>query len=259
MRISGGSLTPFDIKVLPDFKPDTRLALQWIKLADGNYACTDRSAAGDVYESDIGIYGREQTITALLTALQINRNEGLHVITLDQFNDGEKIFGANIYYSDTISATVLELGRKKQQSLNTFSLDLRLRAIAPYTTGCPSLPALKPLIGYDGDSTFGVEKVDSYFGNIAYSDTDKDAGTFSATYHFNDTDMQSIRAYLANIRGGAFSVYSLNGATKPFGNRPATFPITVKAIKWKDLGMNAWGTGTEVRNWTLQMTLAEVV
>lgn len=259
MRISGGSITPLDIKILPSFRPRTKLGLKWVELADGNYGAVDRGSACDIYESDVTIYGVESVIQNFFTAVQLNRADGTHVFALSQFNDGEKIFGADIDYSGTIEATIIKMNRKSQKTWKGFSLSFTLRAKAVSFTGTASLPTLKPLIGYDGDSSFTVDKRDSYFGDLFFSDLDKDSGTFSAVYNFTNDDMMAIRRYIATQRAATISISALAGVTKPFGNRVASFPLSVKIINWDDLGMIAWGISSDVRCWALQMTLAEVV
>jgi len=259
MRISGGTITPYTAKIVPSFKPITRLALDWVKLSNGNYSCVDRSASSDVYESDIEIYGREDVVQNFFTAIQQNRADDSHVLTLDEFNEGEKIFGADIDYSVPINATVLKLRRKQQETWKSFSLSFLLRATNLTFTGTAAMPALKPLVGFDGDSDFQVDKRDSYFGDLFFSDMDTDAGTFTATYHFTQEDMKSLRRFLAVYRASTVTITSLAGVVKPFGNRITSFPIAVKIISWEDLGMITWGINSSVRCWALRMTMAEVV
>jgi hypothetical protein len=261
MIISGeGISTPFTLKVLSNFKPRTKLALSWVRVSNGNHCAVDRGAEGDIYEADIALAGVENTVQNFLAQIELNRQHADgHILTLSSFNDGEKIFGADVDYTSSIDATIIKLNRKIQKTWKSFSLSLTLRALAPAFTGTASLPTLKPLVGYDGDTSFDVDKFDSYYGDFFYSDNDRDSGTFTATYHFTMSDMRAIRRYLTTERGNSIWITSLTGVTKPFGRASSVFPVLVKIIDWDDLGLNAWGVSSSVRCCTLRMTMAKVV
>jgi hypothetical protein len=260
MLLSGAGISPaINIYIQPDFKPITEIALQWVKLSNGNYQATDRGSSSDVFQSEITLSGVESTIQTILAQIQLNRDYASgHVLTLSNFNSGEKIFGADIDYSGNIDVTVLKLKRKKQRSWKGFSVTLTLQAINPIFVGTASLPTLKPEVGYNGDAIFDVDKRDSYTGNFYYSDNDKDIGTFTAIYHLTDLDMMALRRYILTQRGSTISFPAMPGIQYAWGRRVTTNPFNAKIIEWDDLGLITWGIGSEVRCWGIKMTLAEV-
>lgn len=254
---------PLEVKVLPNFKPLTTLGIKFVSLADGNYCVVDRGAEADVYEARIEIAGAESVIQTFFSLLQSSRAAGNHTFAMSGFNTGEKVFGADVDYTGTITGTVIKLGKKVQTSHYGFTLEMRIKATSTLAfIGSALLPAeLKPLIGYDANADYDVDIRDSYFGDMFYGDRDRDAGKFTAKYAFTDTEMKNMRRHITTKRGSTFTIGAINGVTNPWGNRAASFPLTVRTLKWEDLGMIAWGNaaGSAVRNWGMKMTIGEVV
>ena len=109
-------------------------------------------------------------------------------------------------------------------------------------------------IGYRGDSSVPVNKMDTYDGTFAYADRGTGAGYFTGIFVFSDADMKTLRRYLATQRGTAFNLTDIAGVTYPFGKRrDSGYPYSVKVIDWKDLGMR------DVGLWRMELVFAEVV
>lgn len=261
MIISGsGILSDIAVRIQPNFKPMTKLALTWKKLSDGNYSAVDRTSAGDIYDAEITIIGAEDTIQTLIEAVVLNRNTASgNAVTLSELNAGEQIFGCDVDYSAPLSSTIMSITDKTQNSFKTFSTVARLRLFDPTFTGTAALPTLKPEFRYSGDSPLGVSKQDAYYGNMFYGDRINDAGLFEAVYRLTEGDMCSLRRLIATQRKNTISIPSLAGVTNPFGKRKGAFPLRVKIIEWEDLGQNSFGNNDDIRKWSIRLTMAEVI
>jgi hypothetical protein len=261
MIISGsGILSDITVRIQPNFKPLTKLALAWKRLSDGNYSAVDRTSAGDVYDAEVTIVGSENTVQELIEAVVLNRNTASgNAFTLDDLNAGEQIFGCDVDYTDPLSCTIMSITDKAQNNFKTFSTVARLRLFDPVFTGEAALPTLKPEFRYSGDSPLGVSKQDTYYGNMFYGDRINDAGLFEAVYRLTEADMRSLRRLIATQRKNTISIPSLAGVTNPFGKRKGAFPLLVKIIEWEDLGQNSYGNNDDIRKWSMRLTMAEVI
>lgn len=264
MIISGVGFTSFNAKIQRDFTPNTTLALQWAQGSDGNWNATDRGADNDSYECDIKIYKDETTINAFVAAVEANRVEVSDttqtcILNLSGFNAQEKIFGADVDYSGTISATAF-VSRRIQNTWKGWSLSIKLVASLPtFIGGSGSLPLLRFIdMGVDADSDYTINKIDSYNRTTFYQDHSADTGTFTGTITFTNEEMIGLRALLRTTRGGTITVPAsgLRGIAFPFGRRLVTPPFSVKVTSWHDLGMLSMA-GSQPR-WRTTLTLAQV-
>lgn len=243
-----------EFKTMPDFQPDTRLAIEWFKKADGNYAATDRGAASDIYESVISAYGTEAYINNICDKINDNRIAENNVIVMTVFSATEKIFGAEVVYT-SINATVLEMKRRNQGSWKGFGVEMRVRAIAPTMAGETNRPTLSYCeVGIDSDSDLTIEKYDTNTGTMTYIDKEYDSGLFTGIFTLTDADMIKMRRYLASARTGGATLVNTFGVAYPFGIRSThSYNYVTKIISWKDLGMFG------VKWWRIKLTFAEVV
>lgn len=253
MYITGTGITPF-IFMNFRFKPITKISLQWVQVANGNWVATDLGAAQDIYQSELSIFGTETVINNFIEQIELNRANETNYFALSQFNQvDDQIFGADIDYSGSLDVTVIEWKKRQQRQFKTYILNLTLQLIEyPYPySGTPSLPTLKPQIGYVGDSLYTVNKIDSYDNTFTYIDHSCDTGIYEGDFHFNHTDMKAFRRYLmSTIRGSTMTINTLNGVTYPFGINRGTYPITVKVLDFKDELIN-------LNYWNIHLKLAE--
>lgn len=253
MYISGTDITPFNLYRFK-FKPKTDIALQWHKVSNGNWVAVDRGAEEDIYKTELYIYGTEAEINNFISELEANRSGETYYFTLSNFNEiDDQIFGADIDYSGSLDVTVIDWSKRKQKQFKSYTLQLTLQLIEyPYPyTGTPSLPTLKPLIGYTGDNEYSVEKIDSYDNSFTYIDQNKDTGIFEASFIFNHTDMNAFRRYLmSTIRGSSMSISSIAGVAYPFGVNRGGYPISVKVLDFIDELLN-------INFWSAKLKLAE--
>ena len=233
------------VKIKPDFKPLTNLALQWAQTSDGNWFATDREVTADKYDAEIRIYGIESIINNFIDFLEINRSDVLtninNKIFLSNFNSQEHIFGADLNYSGNINATAF-IDKREQRTWKGFGLPLKLNSIAPitFTGGTGALPQLRFLnYGYEGDAEYTINKLESYKGDFYFADHQSDAGIFNGVFTFTDEEMIQLRRFLATIRGAAFAYPVFIGVSKPFGRRTPVSPSGryVKIIDFEDTGM----------------------
>ena len=255
MYISGTGISTYRVRIKPDFKPSTTLALSWVQCADGNFKATDRGTSVDVYETEFNLYAKEEEINQFVNAVYSNRTAGVCHFSLSGFESTEHIFGEDVDHTGSIDVTILDISDIKQGSWKVRGITVKARALSPTFIGSPSLPTLKSLdIGYGEAVNRTIEKYDSYTGAFSYIDRACDTGVFTGTFLFSLADMRAMRRYIATERGDTISIPAIHGVEYPFGPyRNSTYPINVKITDWQDLGM--WG----VQHWKMQITMIEVV
>jgi len=255
MYISGDNITTFLCHVKTDFKPKTRLALQWIQTASGAYKASDRGASSDIYESEIRLYSRESTVNLFVNAVYNNRTYDTNYFTMSGFEDTEHIFGEDVDYSVPINVTVIGLNGPVQKTWLGFEVTATVRALSPLFASASTLPTLRYAdIGYDGNvRELTINKIDTYSGSFSYQEHGADVGVWEGTLLMCGADMGNLRRYISVQRGNTISIPSISGISHPFGPYRSGFPISCKVIKWEDLGMMG------PNNWKIKLTLAEEV
>jgi hypothetical protein len=138
MIVSGTGITAFTAKIGPDYIPATVYALQWIQGANGSWYAVDRGASADIYGVEISLYKDEATINDFIAQVEANREAGSNVLSLSGFNSQEHIFGADVDYSGTITATAA-MNRRTQGSWKGFGVTLKLSALSPGFVGTEPL------------------------------------------------------------------------------------------------------------------------
>jgi hypothetical protein len=256
MKIYGPGFTGSaeTVKVM-SFTVNTVLALRWTQLSNGNWYPTDRGAENDYYESTVVMSGRYSVLENLVDQIERNRTNGSNVLTLTDFYDNERIFGADVSHS-SISATVLTYPEMIQRSLHMWQIKIKLRALKPLTfQGTAAMPTLTFLkTGYEGnvDKTT-INKYDTYKGGYTYLEQASDVGKFKGTFVLTQSDMANLRRYHAESRGAALTITDIPGVYKPFGKTRGTFPITCKIKEISDEQMR------DLRYWTCTVELVESV
>lgn len=257
MLISGSGFTAFNVKIKPDFIPDTKLALNWYQLANNDYACTDRGHLQDKYNANIRIYGKEDLINNFITQMELNRNSATNanVITLSNFNSQEKIFGADVIYTSDITATAF-IERRTQNTWKGFGLGLSMACINPVFIPTPSaLPELKYLdVGIDADSDRTINKIESYNRLYYYQEHGDDSGLFTGVFTLRQDEMAQLRRFIATLRGGYCIMPTISGVNKPFGRRNA-IGKNARIIDFEDMGMYSMECGQP--RWQAKVTFAE--
>lgn len=253
MQVSGSDIVTFTLLRFQS-KPKTSIALQWIELTNGNWISVDRGASQDIYQSEISLYGTETEINNIIDQIEANRVGGDNYFTLSSFNEvDDQIFGADIDYSSSLDVTVIDWKKRKQKQFKSFTLNITLQLVEnPYPyDGTPSLPTLRPLIGYTGDSTYTINKIDSYDNTFEYIDHESDTGFFEGVFILTQAEMKAMRRYLlSTIRGSAMSISAIQGVTYPFGTKRGGYPISVKVIDFEDTLIN-------INFWNLKIKLVE--
>lgn len=251
---SNGSIT---IKIKPDFVPDTKLALTWFQLANDAWAATDRGVDADTYDCDIRLYKDEATTLAFANFIEANRNASVspNVLTLSGFNAQEHIFGADVDYSGSITATAF-MDRRSQGTWKGFEQSLQMSCMSPnFVGGTPSsFPLLQLLdVGYDADSDREINKFDSYNRTYQYQEHGRDSGLYSGVYTFTDEEMIQARRFVATKRAIAVAMPTIIGVAHPFGRRSVSTNVNITAFE--DMGMLSVVNGKP--RWKAKITLAE--
>ena len=253
MNISGTGITPFDIEILPNFSIDTDYSFSMRQVANGDYKVVDRGAASDVYGSKFKLRGKESDIEQFLSEAKANRTAGSNVITLDDINTGEYIFGEDVDYSGGVDVTILKLSTFKQTSFNVRDLEIQAQCIDPDFTGSSSFPTLDRLFPqFSTEDRWSINKYDSYEGDFSYIERNMDVGYFEGTFLFSRAEMKSLRRYRATNRGASFTLASIPGVTYPFGEDYGSGSWTVRLLDFDDLGL--WG----VNNYKAKLRLTTI-
>lgn len=255
MKIGGDGIGSAVTLEVTQFEPKTQYALTWAKSASGNWYASDRGAASDIYETTVAVHGLEYKISNIMDAIEANRDNPSNTVTLSYFNGvDDRIFGADLDYTSTVSATILKMEPMTQKSWKGFGTKLTLRALSPSFTGSATFPALlHQLRGYEADANYTVSKADSYTGGYYYHDEDYDAGEFSGTFMMTTAEITNLRRYAATQRGTSFTVTDIPGVLQPWGPRRGTYNMTCKLKEVDDRGMR------DKNYWTVKITLVEQV
>lgn len=263
MTFSGAGITgTFDVKIKPDFTPQTTYALFWTQLSSGNYACTDRGTLADKYETQVTFYSTEQTeisghsINEVINILDSNRQSGSPYFTITNCNSTEHIFGADLDYTVPITVTATEISRRTQNTWKGWSFTCKLACVGlpTFVSGNGYLPPLQFVdVGVDADADYNIDKFRSYNNVFFYADhgPDSEKGIFGGTLTFTDAEMTQFRRYLAVQRGSAISIPNIHGINYAWGRRTTAFPLSAKFINFEDLGM------CNVLRWKCKITLAQ--
>jgi hypothetical protein len=264
MNIAGTGITTFAAKIKPDWRSVYVPALIWSKVSNGNWVATDRSAAADYYEAqDVAIYGTESVINNFLNQIEQNRistQANSNRLTLSAFNATEHIFGADIDYSGSLYATILEIGGRAQNTWKGWSVTTRLRVLGPPFSSAATalLPPFRWVpVGYDGDADRTIIKLDTYNNTMYYEDPQNDIGQWSGYCLFTNQEMMNLRQFCASTRGNFFSLTGISGVLYPFGinryNIHGDYPYNVVLKALEDEKM--WG----VSRWLAKLTFCEQV
>jgi hypothetical protein len=240
------------------FAVNTTLALQWVQAANGDWYATDRGSDNDYYEATVTMKGRYQELSDIMSEINTNRTTGNNVLFADRFESDEKIFGADIVYTNGLSVTIEEFPDIEQKSLNVFQIKFKLRLLKPYTfVTYVGIPDLYPAqIGYDAKvQDWTINKYDTYKGVYTYIDHNNDAGIFNGTFIFNDTDMAQLRRHHATTRGSMLSISDIPGIYNAFGPNGMVYPIEARIKSISNERMrdpNYWMCNLELINYKVR-------
>lgn len=258
MVITISGVGPYTFKILPEFEPKINMAVSFFRLANGDYAATDRGSSEDTYETNISLYGTEADIYNFIYTINLNRTLGYNTVSLSDFNTQEYIFGADIDYSGSISARIY-LDDRVQNTFKGFSVSAKLIGISlplidmdPAPTSLPSLRYLD--IGYNANTRYTLNTLDSYSGDVFYQDKLYDSGKFTGVYTFDHYEMMVARRVYTTKRGTSFNIPSIIGVTHPFGIRPISGK-KVRLTEFEDLGMYSMDSSYPI--WKAKITLSE--
>jgi hypothetical protein len=256
MRISGTGITTFQPKISLGFRVMTQLAIKWAQAADGQWWYTDRGSLTDIYETECRIYGLKGDVERFVSQINANRLAGSNQVTLDYFASNEMIFGADVVYTSSITATVLGDMMVMQTKLKSFYTTLRMRAISPTFYGTAAMPTLRYVnIGYNANiQKWTIAKLDTYTGVYSYQDSQADIGIFTGVFQFTDAQLRNLRRYMAVNRGQDTNISNTFGVDHPFGPlSTSTYTMSVKLLELSNEEQRGIG------NWYAQLKMAEMI
>ena len=233
----------------PYAQPKITPAILWTVDSAGYWHGSDRGAAQDVYESTVTYNRIESNIDSLQQRLQSTR-EGC---TLSSFTaTGQEIFGPEVSYAGSISATYIDFGTVNHVHFNKIAeTQIVFRAISPTLLGTtPSLSSLRLNEGWEGGQEWNVSRMFSLDQTAYYADHQNSLGKMVGEFTANPTEAKAIIAYLlVTARANTIVLPTFSGVTYPFGYNRGSGPFNVKIPKWeirrKDL--NRWVFKIEFR------------
>jgi len=217
------------------WSPDTRDAIKWQQIANGNWRGSDRGANEDTFEANVNFMGDRTALEDLETELDSNRYEFNAT-----FGDGEEVFGADIDYSSPIEITVIDYGKIQQLGLGKWGMPLKLRAYQPtFLVIAGSLACIRLSSFVSSQfSEFDVKKQFTYDNLTYFNDHVADPGIFEGNFTQTTFEMKQIRRYILDtLRNGSDTPFpTFGGITTPFGSREGAGPFTFRIIDWQDMG-----------------------
>lgn len=245
------------VYTVQQFKPQTRLSINWHRLSDGNWSALDRSNSEDTYEANVRFRGPESELADLESVLDSNR-ENFNITC----GSNEEIFGADVDHSGSLDVTVVKYGKiNHTAAFASFEMPLSLRLLSPSFIGSASIATLRrDGYSYEAGSEFSLGRGFALDGSVDYVDSEIDPGIFRAPFRQTFEEMKAIRRYLSTTaRTATLSSFDFSalGLSEPFGQRVGVGSpsghFDVKIIAWKDKGkMN-------FIDWGLDITFARVI
>jgi hypothetical protein len=238
------------------YKVRTRLGINWVRSASGEWYGVDRGAATDIYESEVEMRGIEGRIDQFIKEAWDARAAGNNTFTLTGFYDNERIFGSDINYA-TVTAVMLNTPMKEQIGWKVFSTKFTLRAIGPTFSGTAAMPALSYIDrGWFGNpEEWTISKLDTYNNTYTYLDHQINVGQLRIGALLTQSEMANLRRYAATLRAGAFLMSQPGGVTLPFGPAGTGYQNVWDAyVKIKEIANEEmWG----LNNWKCDITFVE--
>lgn len=243
MYWTGTGITSTQVKILPDFRVDTKPALKWIQSSDGNWVCADRGTAADIYETEFTVAGKQAYVESIISLVDTNRFAAAtdNLITLGAVEATENMFGEDVVHN-SLTMTITSVGKIEQRSWQAYGVSLRARAVSPSFVGSAGLPAFRNiLVGKKTTVDSTITKLDSYYGVFTNLDGNFDTGSISLTVAMTLANIQAFRRMLMYTRGGDYSLHTASGAWNLFGptrggNPTTPVPIAIKITDWEDAG-----------------------
>lgn len=227
--------------------PRIEPAIRWIQSSGGNWSGSDRGAAQDVYTSECVLMGTEAELDTMEGAFEDNR-EGL---TLAAFT--APLFAPNVNHTGSISATLIEMGRRKHVSFaagsaaGVYELPVTLRAISPTLLGTsPSLATLNIQEGFEADRSFEGRRAFTYNQTAVYGDWSIDAGRFVGKFRQSTAHTQAILAYLLTTARNNTVAFPSIGVSYPWGNAITPTNCKIKSFALTRVNFVFWDVDIEL-------------
>ena len=235
MLVSGAGISgSVELKVKPKFKVKNDYGFSLKELSSANFYVVDRGQNTDKISCNLKTYGNYAYMSSLIDAIQDNRIED-NILTLTDFAADETIFGENIDYSSTVTATVTKLSLIEKKSLQGYGLKLTLAMQSCTHTGSSSMPDLNYLDNkYSADMGFTVNKIPYMSGSMVYNDKYIDAGIFKGNFKMTPSEVQQLQEFYRTNRGAPQSLSAFGGLTYMFGARSSNgFPVSCILTEYK--------------------------
>ena len=239
-----------DIKVALDFSVDTTLGLKWQELESSNVYAVDYGSSGDTYYAACNTYGNQAYVDNLYYVLQSVRNSDY--VYLSNFADNEKMFGENIDYSGSLTATLLGFEANRTANFHVFNIQMAFKLYNPTFTGTSAFDfSTISAISYEykGGRNLGINHYDTYNGVDYTYDKGYDKGSIKFNMNLTSDELVKLRNFQRIKRGETFSLTNLYGITYPFGEIAGAYPYNVKlySVKERKFGLNRFLVDIELK------------
>lgn len=238
-----------------DHRPETKLAIDYISLSNGNLSPIVWSADKDIYETTITTAGREDYINNIINELNKNYNN-IDILTMSGFNSDESVFGEDVDHTVPISGIITDWSVVSQGSWKGFKLSLKLRCLSPtflLDTAVPDLSGMNSSPNYKGGSIPIYNILDTYNGSVNTYFTKSYDRSSEFDINLTNSELAALRRYIAVNRGVSFSVSNIGGIQYPFGiqNAAATYNVIITDLKEQ--------SRFNVNRWLVRITLHNVI
>jgi hypothetical protein len=221
-----------------EYKPDTKLSIEYIRTSNGNYSGLSRSAATDLYECTISTAGTFAYISNIINELDKNYQNGKSdVLTLSGFVADEKLFGEDLNYTVPLSGIIIDWNLMTQGSWKGFGLSLTLQCLSPTFSASASLLDLSTACvqhSYKGGSMPDIKTKDTYNGISYTTFNNNHTRMCDIEVNITNAELAGLRRYIAVNRGTTFDITSIAGLTAPFGY-PILGTYTVSLLELKEV------------------------
>ena len=239
MYISGDGVTSYLVKVKPDYKIDSKIALKWVQTSDGNYSAIDRGFDADIFESTVTLVAKQDVIEQFVNAVEANRAYDTYHFNLSGFEENENIFGHGIDHTGTLDVTVIKISDIQQKEWKVWQCTCTLRLLSPILESvAATFPVLKHIeTNIKKSLDDSMVKYDTYYGNYTYLDHEADAGVVELNFFLCNNEVKQLkRLYYNDVRGTTYTIAEdkIQGVSYPFGSTRTTWPISVKILELND-------------------------
>lgn len=255
MQFSNAYVSQFDLNIT-DYKPLTKLDIDWIQTSNMNYDPIVRSSSNDTYDAIITTAGTESYINSLLSGCYNELINSLLPVNMSGFASDEKIFGEDINYTGVMSGYIYDWGEVEQTSWRGYKTTLKMRLLSPTFSSAAALPnfsswCASPNYKGGGPPTTFIQ--DTFNGAYIYRYNKTYNGIIEFDVNLTNSELGGFRRYVAENRGTSINISGINNLVYPFGPQLSDVSYNVKVLELQEISrfnINRWIVHVKLANIT---------